>query len=73
MSGITEQVFTTLLLVLCVTSASARAAAAPQIAPSAAERVCGDTAPDCEAVCNTEPGNVTEACSLQTPIGAYLR
>ncbi len=54
-----------------------------QIAPEAAHELalslstpttpCVDTAPDCEAVCNQEPGNVEDACSLQTPIGGYLR
>ena len=44
-----------------------------ELAPSSGTGSCVDTAPDCEAVCNQEPGNVEDACSLQTPIGDYLR
>lgn len=60
------------LLLTCLIICST-ALPAPDIAPTAAVSPCVDIAPDCEAVCNKEPGNVEEACSLQTPIGAYLR
>lgn len=61
-------------LLLCTAiSVSAQTIVPPAVAPSASANPCVDTAPDCEAVCNNVPGNVAEACSLQTPIGAYLR
>jgi hypothetical protein len=63
-------------LLLCLaSSALAQIApeAAPEVAPSAVSTPCVDTAPDCEVVCNQEPGDVEDACSLQTPIGDYLR
>ena len=63
-------------LLLCLaSSASAQIApeAAPEVAPSTVSTPCVDTALDCEVVCNQEPGNVEDACSLQTPIGDYLR
>lgn len=62
------------VLLLC-TAISVSAQTLLAVAPSASAKFnpCEDTAPDCEAVCNNVPGNVAEACSLQTPIGAYLR
>ena len=63
------------LLLCLVVSSSAQIApeTAPEVAPSSVSTPCVDTAPDCEVVCNQMPGNVEDACSLQTPIGDYLR
>ena len=62
-------VWPVLLSLLTAVSTQSIAAAAPVSAPYA----CVDTAPDCAAICNNQPGNVADACSLQTPIGNYLR
>ena len=43
----------------------------PAVAPNS--NPCVDTAPDCAAICDEQPGNVADACSPQTPIGNYLR
>ena len=63
------------MLLLLFVAVSVSAQGAPAIAPrlSASPSPCVDTAPDCEAVCDEMPGNVQQACSLQTPIGSYLR
>ena len=61
------------VLLLFSVACSVSAQTAPAIAPIVSPSPCVDTAPDCEAVCNKVPGNVQESCSLQTPIGNYLR
>ena len=49
--------------------ASAQIATGPGLSASP----CVNTAPDCSAVCDQEPGNIEGTCSASTPIGQYLR
>ena len=67
---------TTLLLVLVATfSGTTRVCAQPDFLapiPAPAGSPCDDTAPDCSDICGAHSGSAS-ACSLDTPIGDYLR
>lgn len=60
-----------LLLIASASSASAQSYYLAPI-PAPASSSCGDTAPDCAAICNTCRGS-EGACQSSTPIGDYLR